>query len=179
MTSTLLRRLHPVYRLRQYALGRTLLRQLDGEVWLRPDSIAFPIRGRRIQHSAMWHGYEPNVRTALGRIVRDRELESFWDIGANNGFYSWLLKTMQPAVQVESFEPDPRNAALMRATMHHTHIEGITLNEMALGDRCGVAQFTFDDVSGMAGCVTESDQYSLVRTTYGGARTADVPIFHH
>jgi FkbM family methyltransferase len=174
--ANLIRKLHPVYRLRQYAAGRAVLRQLDGEVWLHPEGIGFPVRGRRIQHSGLSRGYERGVVEVIRQALRDGEIESFWDVGANIGFYSWLVKTLRPTVQVQAFEPDPNNVALMRATISGARLEGIALHEIALGDRIGVTQFTFDDVSGLAGCVTESDQYSLARTTYGSAREAEVTI---
>jgi FkbM family methyltransferase len=163
-------RFHPVYQLRQHAAGRFLLRQLEGETWMRPKRLAFPIRGRRIQHFRMARNYEPAIGEVFTRILRERDIKCFWDVGANIGFYSFLVKTAQPHTQVEAFEPDAQNAALMRNTIEHNGIRGIVVNELALSDSVGVAQFSFDDVSGLTGCVSESDRYSLAHTRYGCTR---------
>lgn len=142
---------------------------------MTPDEIAFPMRARRIQHSGMRHHYEPLIVEQFRDILRN-PLSSFWDIGANVGYYSWLVKSLRPEVAIEAFEPDPANAGLIRATMTRTRIEGVTLNTMALGDTVGQASFTFDDVSGLAGCVSESDRYSLAKTTYGCTRKGEVAV---
>ena len=104
------------------------------------------------------------------------DTESFWDVGANIGFYSWLSQSLQPSVPVEAFEPDTRNAALMRMTMDRARIEGVTLHPIALGDQMGTAQFAFDDVSGLTGSVTTPDGIRLANMLYGCTRTADVAI---
>lgn len=169
-----IRALHPVYRMRQHAVGRFILRQFDLEVCLRCKRLAFPIYGRRIQHFRMVRDYEPTVGAAFVNIMREHEIRSFWDVGANIGFYSFLVKTKCPKAIVEAFEPDPRNSGLMRRTIERSRIEGVTVHDLALGDSVDTTEFSFDDVSGLAGCVSKSDEHCLARTRYGCTRKATV-----
>src|ERR1700730_2549747 len=103
MIAAAIRKLHPLFRLRQHAVGRAFLRQFDSEVWLHPDRIGFPIRGRRFQHSVMSRGYGPEQVKLFAELL-SHDTESFWDVGANIGFYSWLSQSLQPSVPVEAFE---------------------------------------------------------------------------
>jgi len=143
---------------------------LDGEVWLEIDEIGFPIRGRRIQHFTMSRSYEPEVVKTLKSILSERAVESFWDIGANIGFYSWLLKSLSPSTSVEAFEADPRNAELFRKTLLRNSNAGVSLMELAISDHTGDTNFVVDNISGFTGSVASSACYSLAATTYGGGK---------
>jgi FkbM family methyltransferase len=118
--------------------------------------------------------YEPLIEGTFADFFRDHEAISFWDIGANIGFYSFLAKSLCPDVYVEAFQPDPRNVSLARTTIGKAGLEAIKIHEFALGDEIGTARFTFDDVSGFTGSL--SGRYSLAQTSYGGGRSESVQV---
>jgi len=49
--------------------------------------------------------YETEVSAALSESLGPNEV--FWDIGANTGYHSVLIKSLIPSTQVVSFEPNP------------------------------------------------------------------------
>jgi FkbM family methyltransferase len=62
------------------------------------------------------------------------------DIGSNIGISALYFLTRSPAVRVECFEPDPRNAARLRENLA-AHEGRFALHEEAVGDRDGMLRF--------------------------------------
>jgi FkbM family methyltransferase len=75
----------------------------------------------------------------------------FWDIGANIGFYSWLVRQHPAIQQVVMFEPDPTNFALITKTIRKNSILNCRPMNIALSDRCGETTFLLDRASGATG----------------------------
>lgn len=101
-------------------------------------------------------GAEPAIASLVGSIVRQCEVRSFWDVGANIGYYSWLVKSIAPAVQVRMFEPEPDNLVLVHATIRRNRMRGVTLREVAASDTRGTCGFLRDWISGATGSVVEN-----------------------
>ena len=54
-------------------------------------------------------GAEPEV-LAIFRLIQEQiGIWSFWDVGANMDYYSWLIKNIQPKAKVRMFEPETGN----------------------------------------------------------------------
>jgi FkbM family methyltransferase len=82
-----------------------------------------------------------------------------WDVGANFGYYGFLLKTLRPNARVVMFEPDPANVSLVRRTLADALIDGIELLPVAVSDSSREAIFHADPVAGTTGtleCECES-----------------------
>jgi FkbM family methyltransferase len=98
--------------------------------------------------SAVW---QPAIRHAFVLVLDLLRPETFWDIGANLGYYSWFVRR-HPAIQrVFMFEPDPTNYALILATIRKNSISDCQAMNMAVSDREGEAPFLMDDASGATG----------------------------
>ena len=75
--------------------------------------------------------YEKRVRRKLGKIRG----EVFWDVGANIGFYSLMLRPNFS--RIVAVEPNPETAATLRRRIQGT--DNIELLELALSNTSGPA----------------------------------------
>ena len=68
-------------------------------------------------------------------------VDMFLDIGANRGWYSCLLKTANPNLEIHAFEPDEKIHNILRNNlMQYSPVnENIHVNKMATGRRNGFA----------------------------------------
>lgn len=101
---------------------------------LRAAKLAYAATHRRCWR-AMRCGVFPSVehRHALRGLSPDLIL----DVGANRGQFALFMRTMFPAVRVVSFEPIPAEASVFRRVLGGD--EGVSLNEVALGEEAGRA----------------------------------------
>jgi len=67
--------------------------------------------------------------------------DSFFDIGANVGYYSLLAKTVKPEIDVYSFEPSIGPKHFLKENIALNNFNDIHLIEKALGDKTGTIQF--------------------------------------
>ncbi len=145
--------------MRRHALGRAILGALDIPVWVKPDGLIWKVKMRLIRHAstfALPGGAEPAIAALFVAILKCIGVRSFWDIGANVGYYSWLIKGFAPEARVRIFEPEPDNLVLIRDTMRRIGLHGITLREVAVTDVPGERRFRRDRVSGFTGSVEGS-----------------------
>src|SRR6266581_3827514 len=70
--------------------------------------------------------YEKSVRNKLGQIKG----ELFWDIGANIGFYSLMLRSNFS--KIVAVEPNPETATILRRRTRDT--DNIEILELALSN---------------------------------------------
>lgn len=156
-------RFHPLNLLRRHAFTRAILQVVDVPVWARLPGVRWKVRVRLVRHACYFvlsAGAEPGIAGLICSIVRQCDFRSFWDVGANIGYYSWLVKSTAPAAQVTMFEPEPDNLGLVRETICRNAILGITVREAAASDTHGTRCFSRDWISGSTGSVLESDTYS-------------------
>jgi len=89
----------------------------------------------RIRHGrSLTRDYELAVREALVPMFGD----SFWDVGANTGYYTFMLA--KNFVQVTSFEPNPAAIEILNRKIRKHRIANVKLAPIALCDSPGRAR---------------------------------------
>jgi FkbM family methyltransferase len=82
--------------------------------------------------------YEVEQVARCRQLVREHQLQCFFDIGANFGLYSVLLSDEAKLSQLHAFEPLPRNVHQLGANLYLNNLDNrVKLYNMALGDRNG------------------------------------------
>ena len=81
----------------------------------------------------------------------------FWDVGANIGFFSWLVRSVRPEAERVLFEPDALNASLLRPTVSANSLDRVTVREIALSNTSGPLEFKRYRVSGATGHLKSVD----------------------
>lgn len=91
-----------------------------------------------------WKGaefYETETATMIRKLI-SRSV-TFFDVGANVGFFTMFAKTINPNISVHAFEPVP---AVFSKMMYHIQknrfTNGTFCNQVALGDSRGTVIFT-------------------------------------
>lgn len=143
---------HFLYRLRRNRLVNAALHTADVPVWGTVPGVDHPVRILRVSHASYrWTSAtpEPEVVAAFQDLRRPTG-KAFWDVGANFGYYTWLLGGGV------MFEPDPRNASLIRATLSRLTSDGYELVEAAASDTAGTASFERDLHTSGRGHVSEN-----------------------
>lgn len=81
------------------------------ETELFPGIVASMDMTDQVQKELFYHGgrSEPFLMRGLLTLCSDKGVDTFLDIGANYGFYSYLLTSRFPKLTVHSFEPNPSN----------------------------------------------------------------------
>jgi FkbM family methyltransferase len=169
-------RWHPAFHARRSAVGRRSLALADRAVWARLDGIPWRVRLRLISHAtylASRRAPEPTIVKLLPLLAEASGARRFWDVGANFGYYGWLLKAAQPSLDVVFFEPDPRNVALIEATRARAGVD-VEVRQVAASSSCGQAAFGLDTVTGVTGSLEPSGVGYSQR--HWGARAATVTV---
>jgi FkbM family methyltransferase len=96
------------------------------------------------------------TRTLLIAINEVLKPEVFWDVGANCGIYSWILKSENPGIEIVLFEPDPTQASLAKRTIDRANLNQVLIIMKAVSDTVGKKKFIVDDVSGATGTFDDS-----------------------
>lgn len=144
-------RCHPLYHARRSSLGRVVIRMVDRPVWLSVPGFGFRVRGRLLTHGlgySLVGSQEVNPEALVRACVRQFSIRSFWDVGSNFGYYSWLVKSLQPGVEMVLIEPLPANARLIRATLDRNRFSGDLLLVAAASDHAGEGVLRADVLSG-------------------------------
>jgi FkbM family methyltransferase len=71
-----------------------------------------------------------------------------FDLGANVGYYTLLAAKLARRGHVVAFEPEPRNAAFLRANIAANRCRNITVRELAVAGVSGTARFKLGRGSG-------------------------------
>jgi len=135
------------------AMGRALRYPLR----LLPPSSAVPIflgrlRGKRwIVGSSIhrcWMGmYEYEKQKLISRMVQPNT--TFYDIGANVGFYTLLGSVLVGTGKVFAFEPVPRNLSFLRRHLALNHVQNVEVLEFAVSNENGTALFEVEETNAM------------------------------
>lgn len=76
-----------------------------------------------VQKAAFWSGHQYEAPTAeILKIWSDQEASYFFDIGANFGFFSFLLREHAPALTIVSFEPNPALYQKLNSIITDNHL---------------------------------------------------------
>lgn len=115
-------------------------------------------------------GGEERERENFLKIISLGKFSTFFDVGANVGFYSFMFKTLVPNGQVIMFEPDISNCKLLKKSISKSRIHNIELIEAAASDSTGEIYFYIDEVSGATGATENREQaMSFVQEHHGVA----------
>ncbi|MEJ7590189.1 MAG: FkbM family methyltransferase [Planctomycetaceae bacterium] len=68
-------------------------------------------------------------------LIRDRDINVVFDVGANVGTWTLLAKCILPNCEVHAFEPLPFHITEFKKAV--ANVSGVTLHELALGDSSG------------------------------------------
>jgi len=89
--------------------------------------------------------YEPLARETFRQDLRHADVVA--DVGAHIGFYSLLAAREAPHASVVAFEPDPYNAAALRANVRRSGAQNVRVIERAVADRARRASFRQNDAT--------------------------------
>jgi FkbM family methyltransferase len=124
-------------------LGQAMLRIVPRTAVVRV--LSGPLRGRKwiagASTNSCWLGvYEMEKQNVFRSLIRPRDV--VYDLGANVGFYSLLASVLVgPQGRVFSFEPLPRNLALLRRHLGENRITNCVIVASAVSNREGIAPF--------------------------------------
>ncbi len=173
-------RFHPLYHARKSATGRFLIGLADLPVWFSVRDVGFKVRGRLITHGLVFAavGSQEPESKALALACMDRlKLESFWDVGANIGYYTWLLKSFRPELRAVLFEASPSNAEFVRATLKQNHLPGVELIVAGASDRQGEGYLRVDSLAGTTSTLDASTEQTFEEQHWGiPSRKALIPL---
>jgi hypothetical protein len=113
-------RLHPLNRVRRYSACRQILNVFDVPVWTRMPGVKWKVRARLVRHASSFllaGGVEPGISCLFRTIAQETGVRSLWDVGANIGYYSWVVKSLVPDCTVRLHEPEPDNLRLIEETI--------------------------------------------------------------
>lgn len=92
--------------------------------------------------------YEVEQLARCRQLIRDHQLNYFFDIGANFGLYSMLLSDEQNLSHIHAFEPLPRNAHQFGANLYLNGLDNrVSLHNCALNDQSGQIELFIDPSS--------------------------------
>ena len=147
-------RFHPLNHLRRHALSRAVLRAMDVPIWATLPGIDWRVRVQLVRHLALFAlkwGAEPQVIELFRALLAIVGVSTFWDIGANIGYYAWLVKSLSPGIRVRMFEPDPDNVWLVQQTLRRAALTGMVVREVAVSEVQGAKHFERDMIAGSTG----------------------------
>jgi FkbM family methyltransferase len=113
---------------------------------------------------------EALVRACISNLA----LRSFWDVGANVGHYSWLMKSAVPNIELVLIEPLPENAALIRETMARHRFSDTTLIVAGASDSLGQGVLHADKMAGATSSLEQ--QGETFEEFFWGVTSSTIPI---
>ena len=170
-------RYHPVHSLRRLPLVRRLVKLCDIPIWGRVHGVSHPVRLYALRNASYLLGRrsaEPRITALMLAILDTWDIKAFWDIGANIGYYAWLVRSMRPEVPVLAVEPDPTNFRLLEQTRRYA--PGVEILNIAVSEREGTATFLIDSVSGATGTLEVASDTFNERHYGEPRRSTTVPI---
>jgi len=135
-----------------------------------PDGKSFKLASagqNYLSFELFWRGteyYEPITTLVLQELARDAG--AFLDVGANIGFYSLVVATSRPAVEVIAFEPNPKNFELLRQNVRANPLPQVRCEPLALSDAEGTAALY----------LSASDMSAFLESDFGAKPTATVRV---
>jgi FkbM family methyltransferase len=85
--------------------------------------------------------YGPEIKIIKFLIKTFKDDDIFYDIGANYGFYTLLAQEFITKGEIHAFEPNPKIFKLLRENSRLDIYKNTFLNEIALSDKIGEAEF--------------------------------------
>ena len=111
---------HPLFQLRQASFYPILAKLLDHSVFVRIPNVSFPVSVKLLRDFS-WvirtDNAEPETCGMFKKLNTIFKPGIFFDIGANIGFYTWFLYSLNNQMKCYCFEPDPTNFKLIQKTI--------------------------------------------------------------
>ena len=98
---------------------------------------------------------EPELNEVMEQLCKILHPRVFWDVGANLGWFSWLVNAKAGLTHAILFEPLPQNARLLGETIRRNGYSHMSIVQAAVSDRSGSFAFKVDEKSGAASQLTE------------------------
>jgi len=150
---------HPLWTLRKSSAFRFLQDKYDFTTFISVPGIRNKLAIKFLRDLS-WivtpTAVEPEIRQAFDLILTLTKPAIFWDIGANVGIYSWLVRQYPSVKNVVLFEPDPVNCSLIKKTLQRSKIQHCELLNVAVADKVGQSHFVVDSVSGATGSLEDT-----------------------
>jgi FkbM family methyltransferase len=83
--------------------------------------------------------HEPETEIVFKEMARSSRV--FLDVGANIGYFSFLVKQMSPQARVYSFEPLPQNIEAYKKNRELNNFDEMSLQETCVADKPGETEF--------------------------------------
>ena len=132
----------PLHSIRKTGFFRYLLKSRLNKPRLYNIGFDHKVALRPLTHASIrWNrnSLEPNIRKLIHGIAKQLDLQNdegwFFDIGANIGLYSWLIRKTCPQRKILAFEPDPKNFELLKTTMKAGGLKNLELSPYALSNQ--------------------------------------------
>ena len=153
------RRVHPLHQMRRVRAFRALARAIDRPVWTSLYGVSHPVRVYMLRDASYLvnrRSPEPHIAALFLSILRVKPVAFFWDVGANIGYYSWLIASASPATKVLAIEPDPTNLEMLCSSREY--VPRVEILEAAVSSKDGTATFARDEVSGATGTLETAER---------------------
>jgi FkbM family methyltransferase len=109
---------------------------------------------------------EKNAEALALACVTQLGLRSFWDVGANIGYYSWLLGSAAPDLEIVLFEAFQPNIDLIRTTLSRNRFPRTTLVAAGASDHAGNGRLRTDAEAGATSSL-ESEEKTFEERHFG------------
>lgn len=166
-------RFHPLWQIRRTPWLFRIIKRLDFAVWTRSRSLRVPMRVMWFRDMSWLFDSipkEPELNRLIEHLCETFQPKVFWDVGANIGWFTWLVNSRSELQEAVLFEPLPQNAKLLRQTIRRNGLGHMRIIEAAVADHCGQVSFLADEQSGATSQITEifatSGETSIAHT-YG------------
>lgn len=165
LTRLIREKFHPLYALRRSKFFRTLiLPMLDLPVACRLRFVKWKVYVRLVRNLSVIINSsvaEPGTGSLFVSICQLLHPQTFWDVGANIGWYAWLVLSLDDKLEAVLFEPDPDNAALIGKTLTKAGLQArARLVECAVSDCKGRASFGLDPLSSATGSLITGETFN-------------------
>ncbi|NWJ96781.1 MAG: FkbM family methyltransferase [Chloroflexi bacterium] len=133
--------------------------KLDFPIWVKLYGINHKAQIRSVRNASYLLStriIEPEIGALFIAISKVLSPKVFWDVGANIGYYSWLLNSNTKDLEVFLFEPDPINYQLLIHTIERYKLYNLKPFATAISDGIGKADFAVDSDSGATGTLEKA-----------------------
>lgn len=166
-------RFHPLWRIRRTPWLFNFFKRLDFAVWTYSPTIQMKMRVMWFRDMSWLFDSvqkEPEFNDFFVQVCDLFKPKVFWDVGANLGWFTWLVNSKASLTHAVLFEPLPLNAKLLTETMAKNCFKHMSVIQAAVSDHCGEVSFKVDDKSGATSQIADiydSSGDSAIAHTYG------------
>ncbi len=138
LTKLIRERFHPLQQLRKSKFFvSSVMPIIDVPIWCNLHLVDWKVRVRFATHLSWVLNdkiIEPGIGSLFVAIYKTIHPTIFWDVGANIGFYTWLMLSLDESMHAVLFEPDPPHVELLKETLVHAGVTRAQLMRYAVSD---------------------------------------------